>query len=333
MAKEALKEHVAEVKGRVCAITQAPLPEITRLFDTHRGLPKRKNGEYTMENTDIVDPVAHMKEHYVHRERTPDMELLKSICDDRTQLIKLKNKMNSQLLAYKRKTDFMNEEIKAFIETTIDPITAKINEYDKILIKQLMSIESEYDLKLRDAAMSVRGVGKITVAYCLIYIDIAGYYPEDHKKFPGKEKCRHASSVWKYVGFDKPCHSRYEKGVSGGGNKTMRRVLYCMADSQVKSKGAYREIYDFVKARLSVSEKLTKTYNTAGNLVTLPWNEAKPSHRHGAALRAVMKHFLADYWFVGRTIYGLSTSPVYAEAQLGKEGHRTISPVERGWVF
>ena len=41
----------------------------------------------------------------------------------------------------------------------------------------------------------------------------------------------------------------------------------------------------------------------------------------------MMKHFLADYWFVGRTLKGLSTDPLYAEAILGHTG--IINPRER----
>ncbi len=103
-------------------------------------------------------------------------------------------------------------------------------------------------------------------------------------------------------------------------------------DSQMKTKGAYREVYDRVKSRLEISEKVTKSRNTQGQLIDCKWKDTKPCHRHGAALRAVMKHFLADYWMVGRTLTGLDTSPLYAEAVLGK-GHRTIMPEERGWIY
>jgi hypothetical protein len=109
-------------------------------------------------------------------------------------------------------------------------------------------------------------------------------------------------------------------------------LLYTMADSQVKCRGPYREIYDRVKDRLSISEKVVRSRNTQGKEVEVAWKDAKPSHRHGAALRAVMKHFLADYWMVGRTLAGLDTSPLYPEAMLGGN-HRTIMPYERGWDY
>jgi len=194
------------------------------------------------------------------------------------------------------------------------------------------------------AALGVRGVGPMTVAYCLVNIDLAGKrveLDEDGNKKKDKkgefiltdvDKSRHASSLWAYAGLDKPSHDRYTKGKTSGGNKALRAILWNMAESQVKCGGAYREVYDRVKARLSVSEKVVKSRNTQGKLVECEWRNTKPCHRAGAALRAVMKHFLADYWYVGRTLLGLPTDCPYAEAILGGN-HRMIMPEERGWIY
>jgi len=165
--------------------------------------------------------------------------------------------------------------------------------------------------------MGVKGVGFITVAHCLAYIDL--------------EKARHASALWSYTGLHKSSHERYEKGVAGGGNKTLRTALYTLAVAQVRG-GVYREVYDNVKTRLSMSERTVKSRNTQGKLIECAWKDTKPSHRHGAALRAIMKHFLADWWYVGRTLKGLPTDALYPEAILGGN-HRTIMPEERGWVY
>jgi len=156
------------------------------------------------------------------------------------------------------------------------------------------------------------------MASCLVYIDL--------------NKARHASSLWKYVGLHTPSYERYTKGEAGGGNKTLRTILYTMADSQVKGRGPYRVVYDQTKKRLEQSEKITKSRNTQGRLIECAWKDTKPSHRHGAALRAIIKHFLADYWYVGRTLSGLPREPLYAESILGK-GHKTIDPKVRGWRF
>jgi len=96
-------------------------------------------------------------------------------------------------------------------------------------------------------------------------------------------------------------------------------------------KSPYRLVYDRTKQRLAVSEKITTSCNTQGKPVECMWKDTKPCHRHGAALRAVMKHFLADYWFVGREILGLPTRPLYVQEQLGHTG--IVQPRERGWSW
>ena len=314
MPKVQLKHEVIEAKGNICALTGEILPDETALFDTHRKTPKRKNGIYTLRNTNVALPVAHMVEHGTYRERSEELNKLKTMVDDRSQIMKLKNKINNQILAYKRGTDNPNTETVNFLLETLESTESALGKKGRKIEKFIKNMENP----LARAALSVRSIGPITVAYCLTYIDL--------------EKAKHASSLWSYCGLDKPSHKRYTKGESGGGNKTLRTILYTMADSQVKVRGAYRIVYDNVKARLEKSDKIVESRNTKGDLVNVAWKETKPCHRHGAALRAVMKHFLADYWMVGRTLAGLPTSALYPEAILGGT-HRTIMPEERGWIY
>lgn len=314
MAKEQIKAEVIEVKGHVCQITGMPLPEDFSLFDTHRQQHKKDGGIYTLVNTGVAMPTAHMVEHGTYRERDPELDTIKTMIDDRRQITKLKVKCHNQLLAYKRGTDSPNPQTVEFLEGLEAQAKKEESKHDRKIEKFVKQMNTP----LAQAALGVRSVGSITVAHCLAYIQI--------------EKARHASSLWSYVGLDKPSHERYEKGVAGGGNKTLRTILYTMADSQVKGRGPYREVYDRVKARLEVSEKMVSTRNTQGKMITVAWKDTKPCHRHGAALRAVMKHFLADYWYAGRTLAGLETNPIYAEAMLGMS-HKTIRPEERGWKY
>lgn len=285
--------------------------------DVHRLLPKAMGGTYGPSNYIVLDPVEHMREHGIYRERDSALSEIKAIIDDREQVRKLYFKVNNQLLAYRRRVDDLNEMTSAWLGAQLEDFGEQLKARDKLLVNVMK--KAAKDIPLAKAALGVKGVGPVTVAYCLAYIDL--------------EKARHASSVWAYAGFDKPSHDRYTKGQAGGGNKRLRTALYTMATSQIKSNGAYRYIYDNVKERLAISEKMTKTRNTQGVLVEKPWKDTKPSHRHGAALRAVMKHFLADYWYVGRELAGLPTNPGYAEAMLGKDGHKTINPQARGWVW
>ena len=287
------------------------------LIDTHRLTPKKDGGEYVDGNVVLSEPVEHMETHGNLRVRDETLNEIKMLIDDREQIRKLYQKVENQMLAYKRRTDHLSNFTLEWLKMQSIEFKKELTGRDK-LIKKAIKEHSKID-PLTKAAMGVKGIGQITVAYMLIYIDL--------------EKARHASSLWAYCGYDKPSHARYEKGVAGGGNKTLRTALFTMAYSMMKTRGDYRYIYDRVKSRLEVSEKITKSRNTQGKLIECMWKDTKLCHRHGAALRAMIKHFLADWWFVGRTLVGLPTAPGYAEAILGKDGHKTIAPEERGWKY
>jgi hypothetical protein len=319
MSKEALKLDRIEKQNGKCAISKKNIEmkrTTLKLVDTDRKNPKASGGTYIKENTRVVTPQAHMKRHGTLRERSVVLDEMKSLMDDRTQVMKLRNKINNQLLADERRTDKLStgtiEMLKMHLEQIKDYENGKTKQVNKI-IKEWCQVDP-----LAAAAIGVPSVGPITILAMAVYVDLA--------------KADHASSLWKYCGLHTASHKRYVKGEAGGGNKTLRTVLYTMADSQVKGRGPYREVYDQVKTRLEQSEKIVESRNTQGKLVEVAWKDTKPCHRHGAALRAVMKHFLADYWMVGRTLAGLDTSPIYAEAMLGG-GHKTIAPETRGWVY
>lgn len=303
MAKEKIKKELGRKKD-------------FSLIDTHRLTPKHRGGEYVDGNVVLSDPVDHMKEHGTHRERDGQLEAIKALMDDRRQVMNLVQKIQNQLLAYERKTDTLNEMTKAWLEGQLDSVKPELATREKHIAKFIK--EYAKTDRLTSATLSVHGCGPITVANLLTYVDL--------------EEARHASSLWAYVGLDKPSHERYTKTVAGGGNKTLRTALYVFAGVQIKNRGAYREVYDRTKARLEKSEKIVKSRNTQGKLIECAWKDTKPSHRHGAAIRAIIKHFLADYWMVGRTIQGLPTDPLYAESVL-TGNHRTIMPSERGWEY
>lgn len=304
MAKEAIKRKLG-------------VKEDFELIDTHRLIPKHEGGTYEDGNVIVTDPVEHMEEHGTYRERDINLENIKSLMDDRRQVMKLVMKVQNQLLAYGRNTDIINKKTETWLNKQLESYKIALKAREKVIekaIKEYAKID-----KLTASALGVKGVGPIIIANMLTYIDL--------------EKARHASSLWAYCGYDKPSHERYTKTVAGGGNKTLRTALYVFAGVQIKVNGNYRYIYDRVKIRLENSDKITKSRNTKGILIECAWKDTKPCHRHGAAMRAMIKCFLADYWFVGRTIAGLPTQPGYAEVMLGKDGHETIAPIDRGWDY
>jgi hypothetical protein len=314
--KVAIKKAAVKKQNGKCNLSDNRLPVEIELQDTHRPKPKRKGGIYTSKNTTVVDPVAHMIEHGTLRLRTGELQTLKQLIDEREHAMRLLYKINNQLLAVKRRTDDASTSTINHLQNNLEVNTKWKNEVSKTLEKHIKQMAKNDPLIT--SCFSVRGIGPISIAYCIAYIDL--------------EKARHASALWSYTGLHKASHERYEKNVAGGGNKRLRTVLYMMAESQMKLQGAYRSVYDNIKNRLEHSEKITKSRNTQGKLIECAWKDTKPCHRHGAALRAVMKHFLADYWYVGRKLSGLPVSPLYPEAVLGGN-HRTIMPEERGWEY
>lgn len=312
MAKEALKSRITPAQNGLCALTGAPLPDNPSLVDADRILERFRGGTYEDDNVRILTPRAHMERHGILREREEWLEELKSIMDDRSQTMKVVMKINNQLLAYQRQTDHQRESTADFLNETLDSVQKRLRKIDAEVTRHI----KQSDDQLIKAAMGVVGLGPITVAGLQTYVDL--------------EKARHASSLWAYIGIDKPSHGRYEKGTAGGGNKTLRTIVWNTANAMTKNrKCPYRVVYDQTKERLAASEKIVKTRNTQGHLVECAWKDTKPSHRHGAALRAIMKHLLADYWFVGRELAGLDTRPLYVEEKLGHTS--IIQPRERGW--
>ena len=313
MSKKALKTTIIEKQKNIDPLTGKFLDPNLSLVDTDRILPKAEGGVYTDKNTRIVNPVAHMKRHDNYRLREKQLNEIKTTMDGREQVRKLTNSANNRILAWKRGTDDLDEETLAFLEEQGESTKKRLSKIDRKVKKMI----EKCDIPIAHSALDVDGVGAITVAYMLIYIDI--------------EKANYCSSLWSYCGLHKASHNRYTKGESGGGNKTLRTVLYSMASSQIRTRGAYRDVYDREKAKLEVSEKMTKSRNTQGKLIECMWKDTKKCHRHGAAIRQIMKHFLADWWHAHRELEGLETPDSYAVEKLG---HKTwIDPKERGWKY
>ena len=311
MNKVALKETIKVKQSGNCALSKKRLPKDVSLYDTDRINPKAKGGIYTDENTRLVLPDAHMKRHGNYRERTPEIEELKVMIDGREHIRKFVNSLNNRLLASKRRTDKLDPITQDWIKIQIKEAQSQLGKTDRRIEKYMKSL----DMPIVHSALGIRGLGAITVAYLLTYIDIH------------KAEC--ASALWSYTGLDKPSHERYTKGEAGGGNKTLRTVLYTTADSMIKTRSVYRDVYDREKQKLEASERIVKSRNTQGKLIECAWKDTKPCHRHGAAIRKLIKHLLADFWFVWRTQDGLSTRPLYVEERLGHTG--IIRPEERGW--
>lgn len=313
MSKTILKKNITKRQNGQSALGSVQLPEDHSLWDTDRIEPKKDGGNYTDKNTRGVDPVEHMKRHNAYKERESELHDLKIMIDGREQVRKLVNSCNNRLLAMRRRTDDLDTITETWLLNQATEVKKELDSIDKRIVKQLKTMSHP----IIKSALGVKGVGPITVAYMLVYIDI--------------EKAGYVSAMWSYIGMVKPSYKRYEKGVTGGGNKTLRTVLYTMADSMIKTRSIYRDVYDLEKLKLSQSHKMVISRNTQGKEIECEWKDTKPSHRHGAGIRKIIKHFLADWWKVQRTLEGLDTPKFYVEEHLGHKD--MISPDERGWIY
>jgi hypothetical protein len=295
------------------------------LIDTDRIIPKADGGTYDdLENVRLLHPREHMERHGNLRLREAALEELKAWFDERVQVMKLQFKIQNQLSALTRRTDHMLPDMQEFLFDMLQPVLMRRAEVDG-QVKQFMEMYAGFSknggdakTRLAQVALNVKGLGFVTVAALTIYVDLT------------KAGC--ASALWSYSGIDKPSHARYVKGKTSGGNKTLRTALWNSAMSLIRDVNSpYRIVYDNVRLRLDHSTNLVMSRTTEGKLIECMWKDTKDGHRHGAALRAIMKHVLADYWFVGREIFGLPTRPLYVEEKLGHTG--IIKPRERGWVW
>jgi len=122
MAKEALKKAIAKKQGGVDALTLKTLPDVPWKVDTDRIEQKAAGGTYTDENTRILLPITHMKRHGNYRQRPEDLEHLKALVDHRTQILRIRLKVENQLRAYKRRTDYLLPHTLEILEGMLEPI-------------------------------------------------------------------------------------------------------------------------------------------------------------------------------------------------------------------
>lgn len=317
MGKIALKHDLGDAHELRCYICGEAITadEIERgLVDTDRLIPKAENNAYSIDTTRLVCPVCHMKRHGNHRIRPESLGALKMAIDDREQWLKLRNKINNQLLAFERNTDELPEVTLSKLKTVGEDFHVEEQARVKLITKLVNGMKDE---PLVASMLNVQGLGPMTIAYLLTYLV--------------PEKAKHASSYVKYAGLHAPSHERYTKGETSGGNKRLRTALWRTVDSMWKSRdNPYRQIGVARKERLAESEKQVLSRNTQGKSVTVAWKDTKPGHRHGTAYRVMMKRILIHYWVVSRKFAGLPTDAPYVEAHLG---HETDDPRDYGWLF
>lgn len=194
---------------------------------------------------------------------------------------------------------------------------------------------------------NVRGVGPALAAVLITYLDPA--------------KARHASSFWKYCGLDvgpdgagrsrRTAHLIDREYINKKGEAATRlsttynpwlkmKLLGALGPSFLRSKSPWRSAFDDYRHRINsdpAREKVTvgewkkvfatsKKYVAAGTLsqeqmdadMRKLWS---PGRIKNAALRYMVKMFLADLWVKWRELEGLPVSEPYYVAKLGMRPH------------
>ena len=317
--KEELKQKKAEQQNGL-SIDGSVLPKDTSLYDTHRLVPRAKGGKYTDKNYVVLTPREHMVLHGIWRDHG-EFEELKSLWDDFKKVQQVRVSMNNQLKAFKRGTDILAPDTAEFLKGQVDALVGQEKDRNKALDVWL---KGRKDNPFIQSILSVKFIGPVTAGAALNYIDIS--------------KARYPSSLWKYVGYAGPSAGRYIKGEASGGNETLRSALYVFSANYVKGErfgSPYCEVYRQAKLKYENSKNLVdhryvkKTHRVMWCSNDVP---GMAGHRDAAARRKANKCFLADLWFVWRTLAGLPTADLYVKEHLGHE-RATINPRERGWVY
>lgn len=174
--------------------------------------------------------------------------------------------------------------------------------------KKFAEIEKDVDASLSDLAedmpivekmIRVKGVGKILAIKAAAMIDI--------------QRASTISALWKYAGYgvqNGQCE-RPRKGEKLHYNKRLKTTCYLIGISFLRSNSPYRQIYD--EARRYYRENRPD------------WTKA---HQHNAAMRKMIKIWLAHLWLMWREMEGLPVREPYIAAD---PHHLIIPPEEMGW--
>ncbi len=140
-------------------------------------------------------------------------------------------------------------------------------------------------------------------------------------------KATYVSSLWKYAGLDVVTTNGESSGRSRR-KEHLRRVQYVDKDGKPAERDGI-SFNPFLKTKLTgvLGSCLIKAkndpyaamyYDYKHRLENHPsWKEKTKGHRHNAAVRYMVKQFLADLYAVWRRLEGLPVHAPYSEAKLG----------------
>lgn len=222
--------------------------------------------------------------------------VLRSMADLRTQTQKTRIQTGNRLDALLRGADTAGDG------QHIDIVRSWYQRY--VALEDELDNDLAYLVKddvLFPYVSAVKGIGPITAATLISLIDL--------------QVADTAASIWRYAGMAVTPEGKAErlvKGQKAGYNPRLKTTCFLISTNFLRSRSPYSELY-----------YSSKSYYEAGRS---DWTKA---HIHLASMRRMVKRFLAHYYEVGRTLYGLEVRRPYVEERLG---HTHIDrPQDYGW--
>jgi len=218
----------------------------------------------------------------------------------------------------KQEIDKKGEYTDQVLFKKLEKIKEKANEHDQKYIERLIKVGThlkKLESETRNICLDfvektdiwehflkdIKGIGPILAAGIIRYFD--------------PTKTKHASSFWKFAGLhvENGKSPRREKGTKTGFNPRARTLCWVIADTFIKTKSPYSEIY-----RKEVERQLKKEYPKGylHKLYPKIYKESdtklKEPHARARARRYMVKMFLKDLWIKWRELLGLPVDEPYS---------------------
>lgn len=226
-----------------------------------------------------------------------DSTALKALVDlrDRT-LQKSRIAFGNRLAAVEQGRDLADDATKALLLRWNE----RFMELEREADKDIATIVKNDPSPIITAMTSVKGIGPILAAKVVSMVDI--------------KKAETVSALWRYAGFAvvDGARERPQAGVKLAYNKRLKAACLQAGSSFMKQASPYRAIYDQAREHYARSRP-----------------EWTPIHQHEAAMRKMVKFWLAHVWEVWRELEGLPVRNLYAIDRLGHSHYK--SPQDFGW--
>lgn len=288
MGNEQHREPLFQQQDGQCALCDKPLHtgDLSHMNEVDHIEP---DGPDTLENTRLLHRGCHQERHGI--ESAPTLPALRAAYDNRQFWMKERRRLDKQIQDVDKSawaSDVTTEALAMQL--------ARCEEQEKHWKKRTSEELKALDHPIVDAALAVRGVGEIVVAFLLAYTDI--------------EEASGPRSLMQHLGVGSPDTYWVRKGDGREqregrhpGKRWMRAELFMMSSGQLMAKGPYRSFYNLSKMR----------HDFSGT-----------TNGHYAALRETAKEMLKHFWQAYRELEDLPVN----EGVLGYSDPRNY-----GWAL